>query len=96
MAEEGQAPDAGHGADEEPRRQHHSVRHLPAQPAHQEEAQDDLHAAQAVHQAVGQLAEAEEALRHRGDHGLVQRESIFTKMGETIQKTLRCNRVASR
>lgn len=68
--EEDQAPDTGGATDEQPRGQHGTVRHPPAQPAHEEEAQDDLHPAQAVHQAVGQLAEAEEALRHRSHHGL--------------------------
>lgn len=70
VAEEDEAPDAGGATDEQAGGQHGAVRHPPAQPAHKEEAQDDLHPAQAVHQAVGQLAEAEEALRHRSHHGL--------------------------
>lgn len=71
VAEEDQAPDTGGAADDQACRQHDAVRHPPAQPAHEDEAQDDLHPAQAVHQAVGQLAEAKEALRQRSHHGLV-------------------------
>lgn len=70
VAEEGEAPDAGGAADEQAHGQHGSVLHLPAQPADEEEAQDDLHPAQAVHQAVGQLAKTKVALRHRRHHGL--------------------------
>lgn len=70
VAEEDEAPDAGGAADEQAHGQHGSVLHLPAQPADEEEAQDDLHPAQAVHQAVGQLAKAKVALRHRCHHGL--------------------------
>lgn len=70
VGEEDEAPDTGGAADEQARGQHGAVRHPPAEPAHQEEAQDDLQPAQAVHQAVGQLAEAEQALRHRCHHGL--------------------------
>lgn len=70
VAEEDQAPDTGGAADDQARRQHNTVRHPPAQPAHEDEAQDDLHPAQAVHQAVGQLAEAKETLRQRSHHGL--------------------------
>lgn len=70
VAEEGQAPDTGGAADDQAHGQHHSVLHLPAQPAHKEEAQDDLHPTQAVHQTVAQLAQAEVALRQRRHHGL--------------------------
>lgn len=76
VAEEDEAPDTGGAADDQAHGQHGAVRHLPAQPAHKEEAQDDLHPAQAVHQAVAQLAEAEVALRQRCHHGL----GIFRKM----------------
>lgn len=77
-AEEDEAPDTGGGADDQAHSQHGTVRHLPAQPAHKEEAQDDLHPAQAVHQAVTQLAKTEVTLRHRCHHGL----GIFRKMFE--------------
>lgn len=70
VAEEHEAPDAGGAADDETQAQHGAVLHPTAQPAHEEEAQDDLHPAQAVHQAVAQLAEAEVALRQRSYHGL--------------------------
>lgn len=70
VAQEDQAPDTGGAADDQAHGQHGTVRHLPAQPADKEEAQDDLHPAQAVHQAVGQLGKAEVALRHRSHHGL--------------------------
>lgn len=76
VAEEDQAPDTGGAADDQAHSQHDAVRHLPAQPAHKEEAQDDLHPAQAVHQAVAQLAKAEVALCERSHHGL----GIFRKM----------------
>lgn len=76
VAEEDEAPDTGGAADDQADGQHGTVRHLPAQPAHKEEAQDDLHPAQAVHQAVAQLAKAEVALRQRSHHGL----GIFRKM----------------
>lgn len=75
VAEENEAPDTGGGADDQAHGQHDTVRHLPAQPAYKEEAQDDLHPAQAVHQAVGQLSKAKEALCHRSHHGL----GIFQK-----------------
>lgn len=70
VAEEDEAPDTGGAADDQARCQHGAVRHLPAQPAYKEEAQDDLHPAQAVHEAVAQLAKVEVALRKRGHHGL--------------------------
>lgn len=70
VAEEDEAPDTSHAADDQADGQHGTVRHLPAQPAYEEESQDDLHPTQAVHQAVGQLAEAEEALCQRSHHGL--------------------------
>lgn len=70
VAEENEAPDAGGAADDQARSQHHTVRHLPTQPAHKEEAQDDLHPTQAVHQTVAQLTEAEVVLRQRRHHGL--------------------------
>lgn len=70
VAEEDEAPDTGCTADDQAHGQHGTVRHLPAQPAYKEEAQDDLYPAQAVHQAVGQLAKAKEALRQRSHHGL--------------------------
>lgn len=70
VAEENEAPDAGGAADDQAHSQHHPVRHPPAEPAHKEEAQDDLHPTQAVHQAVAQLPEAEVALRQRSHHGL--------------------------
>jgi len=70
VAEEDEAPDTSDAADDQAHGQNHAVRHLPAQPAHKEEAQDDLHPTQAVHQAVAQLPEAEEALRERSHHGL--------------------------
>lgn len=70
VGEEDEAPDAGGATDEQAGGQYGAVLHPSAEPAHEEEAQDDLHPAQAVHQAVGQLAEAKEALRHRGHHGL--------------------------
>lgn len=77
VAEEKQAPDAGGAADDQASGQHGTVRHLPAQPAHEEEAQDDLHPAQAVHQAVAQLPETEVALRQRSHHGLGEgKESV--------------------
>lgn len=76
VAQEDDAPDTGGGADDQARGQHGTVRHLRAQPAHKEEAQDDLHPAQAVHQAVAQLTETEVALRQRCYHGL----GIFRKM----------------
>ena len=52
FAEEDEAPDTGGAADDKAHCQHCAVRHPPAQPAHKEEAQDDLHPTQAVHQAV--------------------------------------------
>lgn len=70
LAEENEAPDTGGAADDQAHRQHRTVRNLAAQPAHKEEAHDDLHPTQAVHQAVAQLAEAEVALRQRCHHGL--------------------------
>lgn len=70
VAEEDEAPDTSGAADDQAHSQHGAVRHLPAQPAHKEEAQDDLHPAHAVHQAVAQLAKAEVALRQRSHHGL--------------------------
>lgn len=70
VAEEDETPDTGSAADDQAHGQHCSVRHLPAQPAHKEESQDDLHPTQAVHQAVSQLTEAEVALCHRSHHGL--------------------------
>lgn len=70
LAEENEAPDTGGGADDQASGQHHPVRNPAAQPAHEEEARDDLNPTQAVHQAVAQLAEAEVALRQRGHHGL--------------------------
>lgn len=70
VAEEDEAPDTGGAADDQAHGQHSAVRHLPAQPANKEEAQDDLHPAQAVHQTVAQLAKAKEALRQRSHHGL--------------------------
>lgn len=72
VAEEDEAPDTGGTTDDQASSQHGTVRHLPAQPADEEEAQDDLHPAQAVHQAVGQLTEAKEALRHWSHHGLCE------------------------
>lgn len=69
-AEEDEAPDTSDAADDQACGQDGAVGHPPAQPAHKEEAQDDLHPAQAVHQAVAQLAKAEEALRHGSHHGL--------------------------
>ncbi len=70
VAEEDEAPDTGGAADDQANGQHDAVRHLPAQPAYKDEAQDDLDPAQAVHQAVGQLAKAKGALRQRSHHGL--------------------------
>lgn len=70
VADEDEAPDTGGTTDEQAHGQHCTVRQLPAQPADKKEAQDDLHSAQAVHQAVGQLAEVKEALRHRSHHCL--------------------------
>ncbi|KAA8587345.1 hypothetical protein FQN60_016207 [Etheostoma spectabile] len=70
VAEEDEAPDTSGAADDKAHSQHSAVCHLPAQPAHKEEAQDDLHPAQAVHQTVAQLAKAEVALRQRSHHGL--------------------------
>lgn len=70
VAQEDEAPDTGGAADDQAHGQHGAVRHLPAQPAHKEEAQDDLHPTQAVHQAVAQLAKAEVALCQRSHHGL--------------------------
>lgn len=79
VAEEDEAPDTGGGADDQARGQHGTVRHLPAQPAHEEEAQDDLHPTQAVHQAVAQLAESKVALRQGCHHGLRVFREMFTR-----------------
>lgn len=79
VAEEDEAPDTGGGADDQAHGQHGTVRHLPAQPAHKEEAQDDLHPTQAVHQAVTQLTETEVALRQRCHHGLRIFRKMFTR-----------------
>lgn len=70
VAEENEAPDTGGAADDQAHSQHHTIRHLPTQPAHKKEAQDDLHPTQAVHQTVAQLTEAEVVLRQRRHHGL--------------------------
>lgn len=79
VAEKDEAPDTGGAADDQAHGQHGTVRHLPAQPAHKEEAQDDLHPTQAVHQAVAQLTKAEVALRQRSHHGLGSFRKIFTR-----------------
>lgn len=79
VAEEDEAPDTSHTADDQADGQHGTVRHLPAQPAYEEESQDDLHPTQAVHQAVGQLAEAEEALCQRSHHGLKHIDVSYTE-----------------
>lgn len=70
VGEEDEAPDTGSAADDQAHSQHSAVRHLTAQPAHKEEAQNDLHPTQTVHQAVAQLTKAEVALRQRRHHGL--------------------------
>ena len=78
VGEEDEGPDAGGAADDQAHGQHHAVLHLRAQPAHEEEAQDDLHPTQAVHQAVAQLTEAEVALRQGSHHGLGVFREMFT------------------
>lgn len=79
VADEDEAPDTGSATDDQADSQQSAVRHLPAQPANEEEAQDDLHPAQAVHQAVAQLAKAEVALRQRSHHGLGIFRNMFAR-----------------
>ena len=85
VCEEDEAPDARHAADEQAGGKHGAVGHAAAQPAHEEEAQDDLHPAQAVHHAVPQLTKAEVALSQRSHHGLRDRER---ERGKGIVNTL--------
>lgn len=70
IGQEDQAPDTGDVAEDEADGQHHSLRHALAQPAHEHEPSDHLHATYTVHDAVLQLAEVEELLRQRSHHSL--------------------------
>ncbi|KAM7379023.1 hypothetical protein PAMP_004601 [Pampus punctatissimus] len=91
--------DAGGAADDQAHGQHSTVRHLPAQPAHKEEAQDDLHPTQAVHQAVAQLTEAERCLIEESDelsreeyNHLLSQELYRVKDRETCRRNHRNQR----
>lgn len=65
-----EAPDAGDVADGEADGQNHTLGNAPAQPAHEQEASDHLHAAETVHQAVLQLPVVEVLLGKWGHHSL--------------------------
>lgn len=85
IGEEDEAPYTSNAADDQAHGQHGTVRHLPAQPAHKKEAQDDLHPAQAVHQTVPQLTKAEVTLRQGSHHGLrVSERCSQGQLGEGV------------
>lgn len=70
LSQEDEAPDTGHVADDQADGQDDPLGDAATQPTHKEEAGDDFHAAEAVHDAVLQLAVAKVLLGQRRHHGL--------------------------